>query len=841
MKKKKKDIICILFLILLIIGYVIVTIGSKYVYGSTVDWDSQHWIIPEYFRNLFYETGKIIPTFAPHVGLGENIFYLSYYGLLNPIILFSYLLPFVKMEYYIQIVSILNLIVSAILFYKWMRTTKKETISFISTIFLVVANPMLLHSHRHIMFVSYMPFLILSLWGVDKYFKENKKTLLIASLFLLIMTNYFYSVGSIVTIVLYGIYKFLEKEKKITWKLFWKEGFRFLTPIFISILSSMILILPTFYIILAGRTESTVTIDLISLIKPSINLDLFFYNAYSLGMTSILLFSLIERGITKRKENIFIVITMFLIFIFPIFVYILNGTMYIDGKALIPFLPLMCYFISNTLVEIENKKVEWKNIFIISLIFVVLFLLCSNSTNKNLFITEFIVTNICLFMFSKTRKKIFLLTSAIIAITIGFSASSVDKLITKKDMDKITNNGEEELVKVLDDEKTVYRTTNLNYDLQNINRIFGMNYYQSSIYSSTSNNYYKNFYYEDIGTEITQRSYGKLSSSQNIFFNMYVGNKYLITENQSPIGYKKLKTKNNNSLYINEDVLPIMYFNSQIMSEEEYEKLEYPYNMEALLNYIIVKKAPESNYESKIKKIKLEADLEKENIEISKIKNGYHISSQNGKIKLKLNDVLENKVLMIKFEINEASKCPNDIEISINGIDNVLTCDGWKYHNKNYEFKYTISSNDAIEELEVFVSNGEIDITNIETYIIDYNELKKVKEEITEVLISKEEFKKGNINTKVTTEKDGYLYLSIPYDKGFEIYLNEQEVQYELVDKAFIGIKLEKGTYDIKIRYNAPLLGVGKAFSCLGIGIFIGNYLLESRKIKKNEKKACTK
>ena len=41
------------------------------------------------------------------------------------------------------------------------------------------ATPLLFHSHRHIMFINYMPFLILGLMGIDLYFDKKKSWLLI--------------------------------------------------------------------------------------------------------------------------------------------------------------------------------------------------------------------------------------------------------------------------------------------------------------------------------------------------------------------------------------------------------------------------------------------------------------------------------------------------------------------------------------------------------------------------------------------------------------------------------------------------------------------------------------
>ena len=67
-----------------------------------VDWISQHSVIPDYFRQQFYETGSLFPEFAMNLGGGQNIYNFAYYGLYNPVILLSYALPFVKMGDYVM-------------------------------------------------------------------------------------------------------------------------------------------------------------------------------------------------------------------------------------------------------------------------------------------------------------------------------------------------------------------------------------------------------------------------------------------------------------------------------------------------------------------------------------------------------------------------------------------------------------------------------------------------------------------------------------------------------------------------------------------------------------------
>ena len=73
--KKYKDYFILTGLILLII---LVTTGPHNLFGSNTDWLNQHTIFPDYFRQMFYHTKKLLPNFAINYGAGQNIFNISY-------------------------------------------------------------------------------------------------------------------------------------------------------------------------------------------------------------------------------------------------------------------------------------------------------------------------------------------------------------------------------------------------------------------------------------------------------------------------------------------------------------------------------------------------------------------------------------------------------------------------------------------------------------------------------------------------------------------------------------------------------------------------------------------
>lgn len=190
--------------------------GRLGIFGSNVDWISQHSVIPDYFRQQFYETGELFPEFAANIGGGQNIYHFSYYGLFSPVILISYLFPFIKMGDYLMGASAVSLAASVELLYMWLRKRGfSGRISFMTALMYLLAGPMIFHSYCQIMFVNYMPFLCMAFLGVDRYFEKDGKLLYTFGVLLMILTSFYFSIGGMLVLVLYGIYRYVECKGQI--------------------------------------------------------------------------------------------------------------------------------------------------------------------------------------------------------------------------------------------------------------------------------------------------------------------------------------------------------------------------------------------------------------------------------------------------------------------------------------------------------------------------------------------------------------------------------------------------------------------------------------------------
>ena len=817
-KVDKRDYTYVFIVIIVFLLILFSIVGIKYVNGSTVDWNSQHWVFPEYFRNLYYKTKDIFPSFAFNIGSGQNIYNFSYYGLLSPMVLLSYLLPGIRMVSFVEVYMILVVISSIVLIYYWLNRRFNNKISFLGTILFLLAGPIIYHTHRHIMFINYMPFLIMSLIGVDRYFEKKTKVFLILSIFLMIMSSYYYSVCGIVVVVLYDIFKYLDINEDITFKKFIKDGFKFIFPIIISICMAMVLLLPTFYALLNGRPDITSSVDILGTLIPKFNISEILYNSYTIGTTSILLIAIVYALLSKKKNYRFLSIIFILIILFPVIMYMLSGFMYVRGKVLIPFLPLAILLITQFLDKYRYQNTKKLNILIILITLLEIYFYINSK--KYIFILDTLLVLVGYLLSIKNRNKKYLYYPlCVCALVCCLISNFDDKLVTKEDMSLQFNTyNYDKLSPMINEDKNIYRVANNLLGMKDLNRVITSDYYLPSIYSSIENPNYYTFTNSNIGNENEYNISTAISSTNNILFNTYIGAKYMISSD-APVGYKNVEESN---IYINENVLPIGYSTSKVLDKETYDKLEYPEKAYALLTNVIVN-SDKKEYKNVVKEETLKYRTEYSNLKYEEDNGRYIINSEDdGQMILKLSKEYKNKILFISFDMNYSESCSvGDTSITINGVKNTLSCRSWIYHNKNYNFQYSISG-DSIKELNIDFTKGKYDITNIKVYILDYKNILDFVNSVDEFKIDKELTKADEIVGEINVNENGYFVLSIPYEeKGFTIYLDDSIQEYEKVDDAFIGFKINEGHHNIKIVYTSPYLFEGMITSICGYLVFI--------------------
>lgn len=816
-------------------------VGRYGIFGAKVDWLSQHSVLPDYFRQQFYATGKLFPEFAANLGGGQNIYHFAYYGLYSPLILPSYLLPFVKMSDYIMAVSITGLTASVLLFYYWLKSRKTDTgTAFILSLMFLLAGPMIGQYSGQIMFVDYMPFLCLALIGVDRYFEQEKSGLFTVSVFLMIMTSFYFSIGGMLSLVLYGLHRYFEQRegKRVTVRSFLRDGLCFVRSMILAVLMSGFFLVPTALALTGGRSKEQNT-SFASFFIPQITVERFAYSIYGIGLTTLVITVLLTGLLYRKVYEKVLTYGCVIVLAIPVFAYLLNGGLYIRDKVFIPFLPLLCYLIGIYLEKCRKRELSFiagMIPYIITTIFV--YMARNQFVSKGIgesiwkaLLAESILFLICYVLYCamkrhyKEMKEILMLAlpSVIcLAVTMNtFYQMKPDRYVSRKLYRDVVGEQNRQAVKeALKDDDGYYRTEQMGSDDENaadLNRIWDVDQNITSIYSSAYNPDYQTFRQKTFGLEEPFRNGMMQSVSKNPVFQRMMGVRYIVSDSDVP-GYTLVKKCGTTGIYQNKDAAPVMYATDRVMTEEEYKKLAFPYNQTAFLEYAVVGEHSESS-DQNIMTAYAPVSLKMANNRTT-----------GGAEQKTMQQEGQKQLLFLRFWVDNAH--PNkDVAVWINGIRNKLSAKDHVYYNENKTFTYAVPLKDGEDNISVTFGKGKYRLRHVQAYLGSLPERSELLYQ-SEIQVDKKQTEDNVIQGKIRVKKDGWFITSIPYDKHFKIYIDGKETEIQKVNTAFLGCKIESGNHEVKIIYHAPGATTGKVLSLIGIAGFVLVLVQEKRKQK---------
>lgn len=818
-------------------------VGRYGIFGAKVDWLSQHSVLPDYFRQQFYATGKLFPEFAANLGGGQNIYHFAYYGLYSPLILPSYLLPFVKMSDYIMAVSITGLIASVLLFYYWLKSRKTDTgTAFILSLMFLLAGPMIGQYSGQIMFVDYMPFLCLALIGVDRYFEQEKSGLFTVSVFLMIMTSFYFSIGGMLSLVLYGLHRYFEQREgnRVTVRSFLRDGLCFVRSMILAVLMSGFFLVPTALALTGGRSKEQNT-SFASFFIPQITVERFAYSIYGIGLTTLVITVLLTGLLYRKVYEKVLTYGCVIVLVIPVFAYLLNGGLYIRDKVFIPFLPLLCYLIGIYLEKCRKRELSFiAGIvpYIITTIFVYIARnqFVSKGIGKSIWkvlLAESILFLICYVLYcamkryhKETKEILMLALPSVICLAVTmntFYQMKPDRYVNRKLYRDVTGEQNRQAVKeALKDDDGYYRTEQMGSDDENaadLNRIWDVEQNITSIYSSAYNPDYQTFRQKTFGLEEPFRNGMMQSVSKNPVFQRMMGVRYIVSDSDVP-GYTLVKKCGTTGIYQNKDAAPVMYATDRVMTEEEYKKLAFPYNQTAFLEYAVVGEHTESSDQN------IMTAYEPVSLKMANNR------TTGGAEQKTIQQEGQKQILFLRFRVDNAH--PNkDVAVWINGIRNKLSAKDHVYYNENKIFTYAVPLKDGEDSISVTFGKGKYQLSHVQAYLGSLPERSELLYQ-SEIQVDKKQTEDNVIQGTIHVKKDGWFITSIPYDKHFKIYIDGKETEIQKVNTAFLGCKIESGNHEVKIIYHAPGTTTGKVLSLIGIAGFVLVLVQEKRKQKNN-------
>lgn len=815
-------------------------VGRYGIFGAKVDWLSQHSVLPDYFRQQFYATGKFFPEFAANLGGGQNIYHFAYYGLYSPLILPSYLLPFVKMSDYIMAVSITGLTASVLLFYYWLKSRKTDTgTAFILSLMFLLAGPMIGQYSGQIMFVDYMPFLCLALIGVDRYFEQEKSGLFTVSVFLMIMTSFYFSIGGMLSLVLYGLHRYFEQREgnRVAVRSFLRDGLCFVRSMILAVLMSGFFLVPTALALTGGRSKEQNT-SFASFFIPQITVERFAYSIYGIGLTTLVITVLLTGLLYRKVYEKVLTYGCVIVLVIPVFAYLLNGGLYIRDKVFIPFLPLLCYLIGIYLEKCRKKELSFiAGIvpYIITTIFVYIARnqFVSKGIGKSIWkvlLAESILFLICYVLYcalkryhKETKEILMLALPSVICLAVTmntFYQMKPDRYVSRKLYRDVTGEQNRQAVKEALKDDGYYRTEQKGSDDENaadLNRIWDVEQNITSIYSSAYNPDYHTFRQKTFGLEEPFRNGMMQSVSKNPVFQRMMGVRYIVSDSDVP-GYTLVKKCGTTGIYQNKDAAPVMYATDRVMTEEEYKKLAFPYNQTAFLEYAVVGEHTESSDQN------IMTAYEPVSLKMANNR------TTGGAEQKTIQQEGQKQILFLRFRVDNAH--PNkDVAVWINGIRNKLSAKDHVYYNENKTFTYAVPLKDGEDNISVTFGKGKYRLRHVQAYLGSLPERSELLYQ-SEIQVDKKQTEDNVIQGTIHVKKDGWFITSIPYDKHFKIYIDGKETEIQKVNTAFLGCKIESGNHEVKIIYHVPGTTTGKVLSLIGIAGFVLVLVQEKRKQK---------
>ena len=205
-----------------------------------------------------------------------------------------------------------------------------------------------------------------------------------------------------------------------------------------------------------------------------------------------------------------------------------------------------------------------------------------------------------------------------------------------------------------------------------------------------------------------------------------------------------------------------------------------------------------------------------------------------------LKENIDSKINSCKFDAENISYYPYDnfvIFINQPGITKRLI-------NASGESQAFTDVKDYAANLGYYKSTeGKISIyfRNIGDYTYDSIEVVAVSQDNFDIQAKKlvdnrlkvktlnDNYIKGTVNA----ENDGSLYLSIPYNDGWKVYIDGEEQKTYVADIAFTGVDIEKGEHTVELKYRP--VGFKAELIASGAGIVIFAMILVYQGLKRRK------
>ena len=772
-----------------------------------------------YYKNVLLGNESLFYSFKGL--LGYNFYATSIYYMFNPTNLLCIFSTSENILEYYTFIILLRIGLSGFtmckyLKYKFKNQSNLRYIIFSISYALMAYNVCYFFNYMYFDTVVLFPIVVL---GLDKLIYERKNRLYIISLTLSIISNFYIGYMVCIFSLLYFIYNIViyKLDKNII-----KD---FIISSLLSGFMCMIIIIPEASELLKGKALLYAS-NKAEYFKFNMNFLNIFYkflpgstSNYDLkyGMVNIYvsLFVIIlvikyffNKKISKKERITTLIFILF--FLLSISFNLLDFAwqlfqrpIWYPNRYIFTF---SFFLITIAMKEITNitykTNIKENLIIIISFILLTLYSIISLKIhNDNLKIISYILGIILIlqytFFLNNKNAKYLLVMLFFIEVTTNaiFTLKIMGKTTTMtqyKTNEEINEKAVKHIKEIENKDNNFYRmelSTSTVHNSPSLLNYNGINHFNSVKNAKTLNFLNKFNYQVTDDTSVEFNNY-------NPYLTSLLGIKY-INGSKDEMYYENVYNENP-YMYLNKDALSLGYM---IYNKEFKESNSSYQNTENLINSML---------NTDIKRYKVFDNFNGEDTEIKEIDNKKYVISKTS-IKIEMEDKASNSMFLIPSR-NISFVASYSIFINDEEIKDAVIKQSPIFINKGDTYKIIIKSNLSKTELN-----------SLKWYQIDYdkyieaiNELKKNEFNITKY--NKDNHIEGNID--VNNDKN-VLLLTIPYDKGWNIYVDDNKVNYDICFDSFICLDLDKGKHNIKMNYVPSGFIVGLIISSLAFIVTI--------------------
>ncbi|MBQ8002447.1 MAG: YfhO family protein, partial [Clostridia bacterium] len=104
--------------------------------------------------------------------------------------------------------------------------------------------------------------------------------------------------------------------------------------------------------------------------------------------------------------------------------------------------------------------------------------------------------------------------------------------------------------------------------------------------------------------------------------------------------------------------------------------------------------------------------------------------------------------------------------------------------------------------------------------------MEKLRDESFEI----DEYKSTKLKGSINAKENGVFYTSIPYEKGWKLYIDGERTDIEPLEDAFITAYLTKGEHEIVLKYSPYGFTLGVVISVCALIIFVLAVVISRRR-----------